>query len=74
MDSYDKLKPYGIAINGCIDGFSRHAMFSLLTRKKVVINLTANYTLAFSFQPPLVLRWAAFYYDFFLINNDFFPH
>ncbi|KAJ8284258.1 hypothetical protein COCON_G00031080 [Conger conger] len=22
MDSYDKLKPYGIGINGCIDGFS----------------------------------------------------
>ncbi|KAF7653483.1 hypothetical protein LDENG_00082350, partial [Lucifuga dentata] len=22
MDSYDKLKPYSIAINGCIDGFS----------------------------------------------------
>ena len=22
IDSYDKLKPYGIAINGCIDGFS----------------------------------------------------
>ncbi|XP_062873125.1 uncharacterized protein LOC134334643 [Trichomycterus rosablanca] len=27
MDSYDKLKPYGIAINGCIDGFSRHVMW-----------------------------------------------
>lgn len=23
MDSYDKLKPFGIGINGCIDGFSR---------------------------------------------------
>ena len=23
MDSYDKLKPYGICINGCIDGYSR---------------------------------------------------
>ena len=23
LDSYDKLKPYGIGINGCIDGFSR---------------------------------------------------
>lgn len=23
VDSYDKLKPYGIGINGCIDGFSR---------------------------------------------------
>ena len=23
MDSYDKLKPFGICINGCIDGYSR---------------------------------------------------
>ena len=23
MDSYDKLKPFGICVNGCIDGFSR---------------------------------------------------
>ncbi|XP_073798490.1 uncharacterized protein [Danio rerio] len=23
LDSYDKLKPYGVCINGCIDGFSR---------------------------------------------------
>lgn len=23
LDSYDKLKPYGICINGCIDGYSR---------------------------------------------------
>ena len=23
MDGYDKLKPFGIAINGCIDGYSR---------------------------------------------------
>jgi hypothetical protein len=23
IDSYDKLKPYGICINGCIDGYSR---------------------------------------------------
>ncbi|CAH1114742.1 unnamed protein product [Psylliodes chrysocephalus] len=27
MDSYDKLKPYGICINGCIDGFSRHIIY-----------------------------------------------
>lgn len=23
LDSYDKLKPYGICVNGCIDGYSR---------------------------------------------------
>ena len=27
MDGYDKLKPYGIAINGCIDGFSRYVVW-----------------------------------------------
>ena len=27
MDSYDKLKPYGIAINGCIDGYSRYILW-----------------------------------------------
>ncbi|XP_030578347.1 uncharacterized protein LOC115796976 [Archocentrus centrarchus] len=27
MDSYDKLKPYGIGINGCIDGFSRYVVW-----------------------------------------------
>ncbi len=33
IDSYDKLKPYGIAVNGCIDGFSRYLVW-----------LEANYT------------------------------
>lgn len=27
VDSYDKLKPFGICINGCIDGFSRHIIW-----------------------------------------------
>lgn len=27
MDGYNKLKPYGIAINGCIDGFSRYVLW-----------------------------------------------
>ncbi|XP_046579233.1 uncharacterized protein LOC124286835 [Haliotis rubra] len=27
MDSYDKLKPYGICINGAIDGFSRYIVW-----------------------------------------------
>ena len=27
LDSYDKLKPYGICINGCIDGFSRNVIW-----------------------------------------------
>lgn len=27
VDSYDKLKPYGICINGCVDGFSRKVVW-----------------------------------------------
>ena len=27
LDGYDKLKPYGVAIHGCIDGFSRHVIW-----------------------------------------------
>lgn len=27
LDSYDKLRPYGICINGCIDGFSRKVIW-----------------------------------------------
>ena len=27
MDGYDELKPFGIAINGCIDGYSRKIMW-----------------------------------------------
>ncbi|KAK7886502.1 hypothetical protein WMY93_026123 [Mugilogobius chulae] len=27
IDSYDKLKPYGICINGCIDGYSRRIIW-----------------------------------------------
>ncbi|KAK6494139.1 hypothetical protein HHUSO_G610 [Huso huso] len=27
IDGYDKLKPYGIAINGCVDGFSRQLIW-----------------------------------------------
>ncbi|XP_062594572.1 uncharacterized protein LOC134255988 [Saccostrea cucullata] len=27
VDGYDKLKPYGISIHGCIDGFSRRLMW-----------------------------------------------
>ena len=36
LDSYDKLKPYGICINGCIDGFSRYILW-LESRKLKVI-------------------------------------
>ncbi|KAE8577806.1 hypothetical protein XENTR_v10023069 [Xenopus tropicalis] len=42
IDSYDKLKPYGIAINGCIDGFSRYVIwmeaFTTNSNPKVIAN------------------------------------
>lgn len=28
LDSYDKLKPYGFSINGCIDGYSRYMLWA----------------------------------------------
>ncbi|CAH3142902.1 unnamed protein product, partial [Porites lobata] len=27
IDGYDKLKPFGFCISGCIDGYSRRVMF-----------------------------------------------
>ena len=27
VDGYDKLKPYGLAIHGCVDGYSRRVMW-----------------------------------------------
>ena len=32
LDGYDKLKPYGFPIHGCIDGFSRKMLWLQLSR------------------------------------------
>ena len=32
VDGYDKLKPYGLAIHGCVDGFSRRIMWLKVVR------------------------------------------
>jgi len=32
MDGYDKLKPYGFPIHGCIDGFSRKMLWLKVSR------------------------------------------
>ncbi|CAG9763543.1 unnamed protein product [Ceutorhynchus assimilis] len=45
MDSYDKLKPYGICINGCIDGFSRHIIWLRLGRTSSDPKVIAGYYL-----------------------------
>lgn len=40
LDAYDKLKPYGICIHGCIDGFSRHIMWLKAgTVNKLLVNM-----------------------------------
>ena len=43
MDSYDKLKPYGTAINGCIDGFSHHIMWMEAYNTNSDPNVIADY-------------------------------
>lgn len=43
IDSYDKLKPYGICINGCIDGFSRNIIWLEASRTSSDAKLIAGY-------------------------------
>jgi DNA-binding Lrp family transcriptional regulator len=43
VDSYDKLKPYGIAINGCIDGFSRSVIWLEANSTNSDPKVIANY-------------------------------
>ena len=43
LDSYDKLKPYGICINGCIDGFSRNIIWLEASTSSSNPRLIANY-------------------------------
>lgn len=37
MDSYDKLKPFSIAINGCVDGFSCYVMWMEAQGKNIML-------------------------------------
>ena len=30
MDGYDKLKPFGIAVHGCIDGYCTYIYFNIV--------------------------------------------
>ncbi|CAC5395296.1 unnamed protein product [Mytilus coruscus] len=43
IDSYDKLKPYGIAINGCIDGFSRYMVWLEAGTTNSDLKVISNY-------------------------------
>lgn len=43
MDAYDKLTPYGIAISGCIDGFSRKIIWLRVGRTASNPKVIAGY-------------------------------
>ena len=45
MDGYDKLKPYGFLIHGCIDGFSRKILWLRLSRSNNSPSVVANWYL-----------------------------
>ena len=62
-DEYDKLKPYGFPIQGCIDGFSKKIMWLKIVRSsndlQVVLIIDGNYfliimLLIFSFQRSIL--------------------
>ena len=43
MDGYDKLKPYGFSIHGCIDGFSRRILWLEVQRSNKNPRCVASY-------------------------------
>lgn len=43
LDSYDKLKPYGLCINGCIDGYSRYIIWLKLGSTNSDPSVVAGY-------------------------------
>lgn len=45
LDGYDKLKPYGFCIHGCIDGYSRQVMWLEVGRTNNHPGVIANYFL-----------------------------
>ena len=58
VDGYDKLKPYGFAIHGCIDGFSRKVLWLHVSNTNNNPQVTALYfvraVLRYKTQPMLV--------------------
>ena len=45
MDGFDKLKPYGFPIHGCVDGFSRRILWLPVTRSNNNPVVSASYYL-----------------------------
>lgn len=62
MDFYDKLGPYNIAINGCIDGFSHYVVRMEASRMNYDPKVTAD---------PMLGRMSKFFL-IFLVLPDFF--
>ena len=58
LDGYDKLKPFGFAIHGCIDGYSRKILWLRVGNTNNDPKVTANYFLEevkkFSFAPRCI--------------------
>ena len=45
IDGHDKLKPYGISIHGCIDGYSRLIIWLVVAAINKIPELIAKYPL-----------------------------
>lgn len=45
LDGYDKLKPYGLCIHACIDGYSRHIIWAKVFRTNNDPKVVASYYL-----------------------------
>ena len=45
LDGYDKLKPYGFCVHGCVDGYSREVMWLEVGRTNNHPGVIANYFL-----------------------------
>ena len=43
IDGYDKLKPYGLSIHGCVDGFSRRIIWLEVQRSNKNLHVVAKY-------------------------------
>ena len=43
LDGYDKLKPYGFCIHGCIDGYSRQIMWLEVERTNYHPGVVVSY-------------------------------
>jgi len=56
LDGYDKLKRYGLAIHGCIDGYSRHVLWLKASRSNNNPRIVAGFFIEWAYQELLVPR------------------